>query len=230
MKKILSILLIAAMVATLCSCSVLKDLKNELDNVSNDITSSVGGNTLKDFFNQGLNGLEGLLGHSIIEASGVVSENTANVLHVYEDKLVLTLGTESTLKKMQESGVTVDSIKKERENANTAQMEYKLLYQYCVALNINEDTKAAVCEIDVTEDTLNNTVEITIPIAKESMGVTVYQLLQGGEIEVESCLKHGTDTTKICNDKYYVKTLPDDKKGSVLTIEDHRPVADNKSD
>jgi hypothetical protein len=227
MKKILSILLIAATIATLCSCSVLTDLKNEMNNVGNNIVPN-GSNTLKDFFNQGLNGLEGLLGHSIIEASGVISETEANVLHIYEDKLILSLSTENTVKKMQESGVTIDSIKKERENANTAQMEYKLLYQYCVALNVNESSKVAVCEIEVTEDKLNKSVEITIPIAKESMGVTVYQLLQGDTIETESCLKHGTDTTNICNENFYVQTLPEGKTGTLLVLKDHRQVSDNK--
>jgi spore germination protein YaaH len=81
---------------------------------------------------------------------------------------------------------------------------------------------------EVTEDKLNKSVEITIPIAKESMGVTVYQLLQGDTIETESCLKHGTDTTNICNEIFYVQTLPEGKTGTLLVLKDHRQVSDNK--
>ncbi|MBQ8806362.1 MAG: hypothetical protein IJZ68_07915 [Bacteroidaceae bacterium] len=226
MKTILSVVLVLALILSLGSCSLLDGMKDQIDEMGSQLENELGVNlnndALQNLFQQGLEGLEDFISQGFIEATGEAANNEAGMLHVYADKLVLTVNTDGVRAKMEDSGVTVDSIKAERANAETAQMDYTLQYQYIVQIRINEKDKAAICYATVTEDTLSNTVDITIPVATEEMGVTIYELLQGGNIVVESCLQHGTETTKSVTDTYYLNAVPEGKTGNTLTMQDHR--------
>lgn len=222
MRKLLCLGLVVCILMSLGACSLLNQAKDKLDSLTPDLGITLGSDKLQELFNQGLKDFESILGQNFIEATGEAKNNEAGNMHVYSDKLVITVNTDGIRAKMDETGVTVDSIKAERANAETAQMEYTLQYQYIVALKINEKTKAAICYATVTEDTLTNTIDITIPIAESDMGVTIYELLQGGSLQIESCLQHGTDTTKSVTDTYYLNSIPEGKTGNTLTMQDHR--------
>ncbi len=222
MRTIICIGLVLCLIMGLGSCGLINDVKDKVGEIGSNIGIDLDNEKLQDLFNQGLKDLETMFGQNVIEASGEAANNKAGNLHVYADKIVITVDTDAIRAKMQDTGVTIDTIKAERANAETAQMEYKLQYQYVVSMNINNSGKAAICYATVTEDTLSNTVDITIPIAKEEMGVTIYELLQGGSIKIESCLQHGTDTTKSVTDTYYLNTVPEGKTGNTLTMQDHR--------
>lgn len=222
MRKLLCLGLVVCILMSLGACSLLNQAKDKLDSLTPDLGINLGSDKLQELFNQGLKDFEAILGQNFIEATGEAKNNEAGNMHVYSDKLVITVDTDGIRAKMDETGVTVDSIKAERANAETAQMEYTLQYQYIVALKINENTKAAICYATVTEDTLTNTIDITIPIAESDMGVTIYELLQGGSLQIESCLQHGTDTTKSVTDTYYLNSIPEGKTGNTLTMQDHR--------
>lgn len=222
MKKIICVGLILCSVLGLGSCGFLGDTQDSLGALGSDITLNLSDDKLQDWFNQGLSGLEGILGTNCIEATGEAKNAEAGKLYVYDDKIVITVDTKDIRDKMDESGVTAKSIEAERLHAEIAQMEYKLQYQYVVSLRINEKNKSAVCSAIVTEDTMKNTVDITIPVTKEEMSVTIYELLQGGPIKVEGCLQHGTATTKSITKTYYLNSIPDGKDGNVLAMQDHR--------
>lgn len=222
MKTIICIALAACLVLGMGSCGMLSGVKDKVDEIGSNIGIDLDSNKLQDLFNQGLKDLEAVLGQNVIEATGEAANNEADNLHVYSDKIVITVNTDGIRAKMDDSGVTVDSIKAERANAETAQMDYTLQYQYVVSMNINSIGKAAICYATVTEDTLTNTVDISIPVSTDEMGVTIYELLQGGSIKIESCLQHGTDTTKSVTDTYYLNTVPEGKTGNTLTMQDHR--------
>lgn len=222
MKKLVCLGLILCVLTGLGSCGMLNGAKDKFDAMSSELGVNLQSDKLQNLFNQGLNGLEEILGKDCIEATGEATNNESGNLHVYDDKIVITVNTDGIRAKMEEIGVTTETIKSERENAETAQMEYTLQYQYVVSMKINSKSKAAICYATVTEDTLSNTVDITIPIASEEMGVTIYELLQGGTIKIESCLQHGTATTKAVTDTYYLNSVPDGKTGNTLTMQDHR--------
>jgi hypothetical protein len=222
MKKIFCLGLVLSLMMGLGSCNLFPQLQDQISNMGNGLDINLNNEQLQDMFNQGLEGLENLFGPSVIEGAGDALDQEAGYLHVYADKVILTINTDEIRAKMHESNVTVESIKAERENAKIAQMEYILQYQYGVSLKINNSPKTAICYATVTEDTLSNTVSITIPVAEEEMGVTIYELLQGGTIQIESCLQHGTDTTKKVNETYYLNSVPEGKAGNVFTLEDHR--------
>lgn len=222
MKTLICICLVVCLLLGVSSCSLFDEAKDQLGEIGSGLGIDLDSDKLQDLFQQGLADLETVLGKNVIEATGEAANNEAGNLHVYSDKIVITVDTEDIRAKMDETGVTVESIKAEQANAATAQMEYQLQYQYIAALKINGASKAAVCYATVTTDTLTNTVDITIPIAADDMGVTIYELLQGGSIEIESCLQHGTDTTKSVTDTYYLNTIPEGKTGDTLTMQDHR--------
>ncbi len=222
MRTIICIGLILSLVLGLGSCSLIDNVKEQVNNIGNEIGIDLSNDKLQELFNQGLEGLDSLLNQGVIEAKGESGNNEANMLHVHDDKIVITVNTDSVRAKMAESKVTVDSIKAERANAETAKMDYTLQYQYAVSLKINGNAKIAVCYATITEDTLENTVTITLPIAPADIGVTIYELLQGGSIQIESCLQHGTDTTKAVKETYYLNKIPEGKSGNLFTMEDHR--------
>lgn len=222
MKKLVCLGLIVCTLIGLGSCGLLNDAKDKLDTMGSELSIDLQSGKLQDLLNQGLSGLEEMLGKDCIEATGEVKNNESGNMHVYDEKVVITVNTDGIRTKMDETGVTTETIKLERENAATAQMEYTLQYQYVVSMKINSKQKAAVCYATVTEDTLSNTVDITIPIANEEIGVTIYELLQGGTIKIESCLQHGTETTKSVTDTYYLNNVPEGKSGNTLTMQDHR--------
>lgn len=222
MKTLICIGLVVCLLLGVSSCSLFDEAKDQLGEIGSGLGIDLDSDKIQDLFQEGLADLETVLGKNVIEATGEAANNEAGNLHVYNDKIVITVDTEDIRAKMNETGVTVESIQKEQANAATAQMEYQLQYQYIAALKINGSAKAAVCYATVTTDTLTNTVDITIPIATGDMGVTIYELLQGGSIEIESCLQHGTDTTKSVTDTYYLNTIPEGKTGDTLTMQDHR--------
>ncbi len=221
-KTIAILCVCCILVAGLCACGIISGVQDSLENIGDDININIDTDKLQDMFNQGVESLESLLLQGAIQATGEANNNEAGNMHVYADKIVITVKTDDVRAKMTESKVTVDSLKAERANAATAQMEYVLRYQYMITLQINGSTQIAVCYADVTEDTLNNTIDITIPINNADMGVTVYELLQGGSIQIDGCLQHGTDKTKSALNTYYLNSVPEGKTGNTLTMQDHR--------
>lgn len=222
MKKIVCLGLIICILTGLGSCGLLNDAKDRLESMGSNLGINLKNDKLQELFNQGLSGLEEMLGKNCIEATGEAKNREPGNLHVYDDRIVMTVNTDDIRAKMDDDNVTLETIQLERQNAATAHMEYKLQYQYAVSFKINEQNKVAICYATVTEDTLSHTVDIAIPISNEEMGVTIYALLQGGAIKVEGCLQHGTDTTKSVNNTYYLNTVPAGKTGNILTMQDHR--------
>lgn len=222
MKKLICIAATLCILLGLCSCGVLTKVKDKVDNLGNDLGINLNSDKLQSILQEGVGDLEKLFGQNVIEVAGEVANNTVDQLQVYNDKIVITVSTDAARKQMEKESITIDTLQAERADAETAKMDYKLQYQFCVQLSINEQNKAAVGVASVTEDTLNNTLDITIPISAEEMGVTIYELLQGGKISVETCLQHGTATTKVAGQDYFINKLPEGQSGLILTMVDHR--------
>lgn len=208
MQRIIAITLMCVTLCCLYSCSVIDtDLIGDLgDKVKNEAMDVI----------QKLPVLES------ISATGEVKNNPVNMLNVYDDKIVITIATDTVRESMEKSGITVETIQAERKNAETAHMDYTLAYEYYIQLKINETHRFAACQIDISEDTLEHTVDISIPIKTNDMGVTIYNLLQGEAIHIEGYLKHGTDSTPVTIEKYYLDKIPENTQAVTLTMTDHR--------
>lgn len=199
MKKILCIIMACIAIFSFCSCTTIDSI----------------GNTVEEK-------LDNILNQSNIKATGEVANNPVNVFKVFNDKIILTVDTNIVLNAMNKDGVTLETLKAEKENAETAHMDFKLEYEYVVGFQVNKKVQIATCSIPVTEETLNNTVDITVPVDPKDMGVTIYELLQGKSISVDGCLKHGTDKTSVVSTIYYLNKKSDDPNIKTLTMEDNR--------
>lgn len=204
MQRIIAITLMCVTLCCLSSCSAIDtDLIGDLgDKVKNEVMD--------------------VIQKESIPATGEAKNNTVNMLNVYDDKIVITIATDTVRESMEKAGVTVETIKAERKNAETAHMDYILAYEYYIQLKINETHRFAACQIDISEDTLEHTVDISIPIKTNDMGVTIYNLLQGEAIHIEGYLKHGTDSTPVTIEKYYLDKIPENTQAVTLTMTDHR--------
>lgn len=204
MQRIIAITLMCVTLCCLSSCSAIDtDLIGDLgDKVKNEVMD--------------------VIQKESIPATGEAKNNTVNMLNVYDDKIVITIATDTVRESMDKAGVTVETIKAERKNAETAHMDYTLAYEYYIQLKINETHRFAACQIDISEDTLEHTVDISIPIKTNDMGVTIYNLLQGEAIHIEGYLKHGTDSTPVTIEKYYLDKIPENTQAVPLTMTDHR--------
>lgn len=222
MRKLLCIGVILCMILTMSACDLIDQIHNQVDNLGNNLHSGLNGNTVQSLLEQGFSSLQDMFKQNIIESTGELTENTVHEMHIYEDKIVLNISTDNAVQKMKDEGVTIEKIQDERADAETAQMEYILQYQFCAEFKVNGETKIGVGAAPATENTLPNTLEMTIPIPAEHMGVTIYELLQGGFINIETRLQHGTATTKIYNNTYFVNELPSGANGTILTLIDHR--------
>ena len=204
MQRIIAITLMCVTLCCLYSCSAIDaDLIGDLgDKVKNEVMD--------------------VIQKESIPATGEAKNNPVNTLNVYDDKIVITIATDTVRESMEKAGVTVETIKAERKNAETAHMDYTLAYEYYIQLKINETHRFAACQIDISEDTLEHTVDISIPIKTNDMGVTIYNLLQGEAIHIEGYLKHGTDSTPVTIGKYYLDKMPENTQAVTLTMTDHR--------
>ncbi len=201
MKKLLLISVCALLLYSLCSCSLIGALFPEHSDVVNDA-----GNKLQDIFGEGLNTLQSLLNKTVLEAEGQTVDEKPGQITVYDDKIVLTVSPKRLIESMSKDGINATSLAKERKNAQIADMEYVLEYQCAIELKINGKTVYAACAATVHENALNQTISISIPINEADMSTTLYDLLQGGKISIESCLKHGTECTKAINERYTIST------------------------
>lgn len=216
MKQMLTLVMSFILAISLCSCSLLATIAPEHEDEINEAETK-----LQDMFGDGLKTLQNLINKSIIEAQGSTTDEAPGSITAYDDKIVLHISPAKLIERMDKEGITADSILKERENANIAQMEYILEYQYAIELKVNGGPVCAVCTAPANESALAKTIEIVIPLAKEDISTTLYDLLQGGSMTVESCLRHGTEHSQSCKETYTISTSSNNAQ-NVLTFTDKR--------
>lgn len=218
MKKLLLFVLCAILLCSMCSCALIGGLGLDQNGTLNNV-----GNKVQDIFGEGVNTLQSLLNKTVIESSGSVIDKEAGKFIVNDDSITVIISPAELIKKIEAEGITKDSITKERKNAELAKLDYTLAYQCIVKFKIEDKFVYAAASIPVNAENLYQNIQINIPIDKDKIAVTAYDLLQGGTLDIESCLKHGTECSNAINEVYtiassensapYVLTFTDARKG-----------------
>ena len=220
MKKLLCLILIIAGGAFALTTDI-----PAISNIRAKVAEALALNTntnLSDSLESGIGKLDELMGPEKIDAEGYVFTTDTPTLEVHDDHIILTVSMHDACVQATQENVTIDVIEAEMANAETAKIDYILSYNVGATLYIGETNYKAVCSVPVMKDNLDTYVSIRIDVVKEDVSVTVYNLLQGTPIKVTTRLQHGTETTQQVTNFYYLNTVPAEKEGSAVQLNDLR--------